>query len=236
LWYIISIIGKVFESSFLINLFGDTNITRIFYKVSQTYGTHTNDDTYLETERVEIKDVLRKQKVYWKNEKIYWEVRITSWRTSTVLGRRSSGAAAIMEPLDPSLLCMLATSTTDRSSIDRHACQLDPCTFRLLHVCKLNVLIALLQGMLPPVWFHSFGPHRQTVFDCYYVDVGGTLECAMCGSDVCYVTYVRNPRTCRRGWIRSLGLVQLFIDWLMLHTLSVSNYKAFQDSWRVKTS
>jgi len=58
--------------------------------------------------------------------------------------------------------------------------------------------------------FHSFGPHRQTVWYCYYVDVGGTLECVMCGSDVCYVTYVGNPRTCRRGWVRSLGLVQLF--------------------------
>jgi hypothetical protein len=28
----IGIIGKVIESSFLINLFGDTNIARIFYK------------------------------------------------------------------------------------------------------------------------------------------------------------------------------------------------------------
>jgi hypothetical protein len=34
----IGIIGKIFESSFLINLFGDTNIVRIFYKSNQTYG------------------------------------------------------------------------------------------------------------------------------------------------------------------------------------------------------
>ena len=38
----ISIIRKTFESSFLTNLFGDTNITCIFYKSSQTCGTHTN--------------------------------------------------------------------------------------------------------------------------------------------------------------------------------------------------
>jgi hypothetical protein len=30
LWYIISIIGKIFESVFLINLFRDINVTRIF--------------------------------------------------------------------------------------------------------------------------------------------------------------------------------------------------------------
>ena len=52
LWYIISIIGKIFESSFLINLFGDTNVARIFYKSSQTCGTHTNGDSYLGTEGV----------------------------------------------------------------------------------------------------------------------------------------------------------------------------------------
>ena len=28
--YMTSIIGKIFESSFLLNLFGDTNIARIF--------------------------------------------------------------------------------------------------------------------------------------------------------------------------------------------------------------
>ena len=48
----ISIIEKIFESSFLINLFGDTNIAYIFYKLSQTSGTHTNGDSYLGTERV----------------------------------------------------------------------------------------------------------------------------------------------------------------------------------------
>jgi hypothetical protein len=42
----------IFESSILINLFTDTNVTRIFYKLSQTCGTHTNDDGYLGTERV----------------------------------------------------------------------------------------------------------------------------------------------------------------------------------------
>jgi len=30
------IIGKIFKSSFLINLFGNTNITRIFYKSNNT--------------------------------------------------------------------------------------------------------------------------------------------------------------------------------------------------------
>ena len=44
LWYIIDIIGKIFESSFLINLFGDTNVVRIFYKSSQTCGTETRND------------------------------------------------------------------------------------------------------------------------------------------------------------------------------------------------
>ena len=43
----------IFESSFLINLFGDTNIARIFYKSSQTCGTHTNNDSYLGTEGVD---------------------------------------------------------------------------------------------------------------------------------------------------------------------------------------
>ena len=32
--YIISITGKIFKSSFLLNLFGDTNIAGIFYKKS----------------------------------------------------------------------------------------------------------------------------------------------------------------------------------------------------------
>jgi hypothetical protein len=40
----ISIIRKIFESSFLINLFEDTNIARIFYKLSQTCGTNTSGD------------------------------------------------------------------------------------------------------------------------------------------------------------------------------------------------
>jgi hypothetical protein len=43
---------KIFESSFLINLFEDINVVCIFYKSSQTYGTHTKYDTYLGTERV----------------------------------------------------------------------------------------------------------------------------------------------------------------------------------------
>jgi hypothetical protein len=45
-------IGKIFESSFSINLFRDINVTRIFYKSSQTCDTYTKDDTYLETEGV----------------------------------------------------------------------------------------------------------------------------------------------------------------------------------------
>ena len=49
LWHIISIIGKIFESNFLINLFKDTNVVRIFYKSSHTCGTHANDDRYLGT-------------------------------------------------------------------------------------------------------------------------------------------------------------------------------------------
>jgi hypothetical protein len=48
----LSIIGKIFESSFLINLFRDINIAYIFYKSSQTCDTHTNDDRYKGTERV----------------------------------------------------------------------------------------------------------------------------------------------------------------------------------------
>jgi hypothetical protein len=43
---------KIFESSFLTKLFGDTNVTHIFYKSSQTCHMHTNDDTYLGTEGV----------------------------------------------------------------------------------------------------------------------------------------------------------------------------------------
>jgi hypothetical protein len=41
---IISIVEKVFKSRFLINLFRDINIACIFYKLSQTCGTHTNGD------------------------------------------------------------------------------------------------------------------------------------------------------------------------------------------------
>ena len=48
----ISIIGKIFKYSFLINLFGDINVTCIFYKLSQTCGIHTNSDSYLETKEV----------------------------------------------------------------------------------------------------------------------------------------------------------------------------------------
>jgi hypothetical protein len=39
-------------TSFFNKLFEDTNIVPIFYEQSQNCGTHTNDDTYLETERV----------------------------------------------------------------------------------------------------------------------------------------------------------------------------------------
>jgi hypothetical protein len=49
-------IGKIFESSFLINLFGDTNVAHIFYKSSQTCGMHTNDNKYKGTERVYLCD------------------------------------------------------------------------------------------------------------------------------------------------------------------------------------
>ena len=37
-----SIIRKIFESSFLTKLFGDTNVARIFYKSSQTCGMYVN--------------------------------------------------------------------------------------------------------------------------------------------------------------------------------------------------
>jgi hypothetical protein len=37
---------------FLINLFEDTNVARIFYKLSQTYGIRTNGDSYFGTEEV----------------------------------------------------------------------------------------------------------------------------------------------------------------------------------------
>jgi len=41
---VISIIGKIFKSSFLTNLFGDTNIICIFCKLSQTYNSETGND------------------------------------------------------------------------------------------------------------------------------------------------------------------------------------------------
>jgi hypothetical protein len=37
---------------FLINLFGDTNVARIFYKSSQSCDTHTDDDNLLGTEGI----------------------------------------------------------------------------------------------------------------------------------------------------------------------------------------
>jgi hypothetical protein len=37
---------------FLINLFGDTNVTRIFYKSSQICSTHADGDKYIGTEGV----------------------------------------------------------------------------------------------------------------------------------------------------------------------------------------
>ena len=40
----ISIIGKIFESSFLTNLFEDLNVAHILYKSSQICGMHTNND------------------------------------------------------------------------------------------------------------------------------------------------------------------------------------------------
>jgi hypothetical protein len=39
---------------FLINLVEDKNVTLIFYKLSQTCATETNDDTYLGTEGVSL--------------------------------------------------------------------------------------------------------------------------------------------------------------------------------------
>jgi hypothetical protein len=42
----VPIIEKIFESSILINLFGDINVVRIFYKSSQTCGMLTNDLCY----------------------------------------------------------------------------------------------------------------------------------------------------------------------------------------------
>ena len=45
LWYIISIIGKIFESSFLTNLFEDTNVAHILYKLSQSRDTDTENDS-----------------------------------------------------------------------------------------------------------------------------------------------------------------------------------------------
>jgi hypothetical protein len=50
IYEIISIIGKIFESSFLINLFGDRNVARIFYKLSQSYRHANHDDKHLGTE------------------------------------------------------------------------------------------------------------------------------------------------------------------------------------------
>ena len=44
---------KDLESSFLINLFRDRNVTRIFYKSSQSYWHVNLDDKYLETEGVQ---------------------------------------------------------------------------------------------------------------------------------------------------------------------------------------
>jgi hypothetical protein len=40
----------IFESIFLLNLFRDTNVGQIFYKLSQTYGTHTNKNNCLRDE------------------------------------------------------------------------------------------------------------------------------------------------------------------------------------------
>ena len=37
-------LDRSFNLVFLINLFKAINITRIFYKSTQTYGTHINDD------------------------------------------------------------------------------------------------------------------------------------------------------------------------------------------------
>ena len=45
--------GQIFESSFLINLFEDKNIARIFYKSSQSYQHANRGDEYLETEYIQ---------------------------------------------------------------------------------------------------------------------------------------------------------------------------------------
>jgi hypothetical protein len=45
----ISIIGKIFKSSFLINLFRNINIAHILYKSSQTCDTYINSERYLGT-------------------------------------------------------------------------------------------------------------------------------------------------------------------------------------------
>jgi hypothetical protein len=45
-----SIIGKIFKSNFLINLFEDINVAHIFYKSNQTYGTHIKGDEYFRME------------------------------------------------------------------------------------------------------------------------------------------------------------------------------------------
>jgi hypothetical protein len=42
----------MFESSFLWNLFWDTNVARIFYKSGQTCGTKTHGGTVFGTERL----------------------------------------------------------------------------------------------------------------------------------------------------------------------------------------
>jgi hypothetical protein len=40
----------MFKSSFLTNLFEDTNVARIFYKLSQTCDTKTENDKHFKTE------------------------------------------------------------------------------------------------------------------------------------------------------------------------------------------
>ena len=47
--------GQIFESSFLINLFGDRNVIRISYKLSQSYRHANRGDKHLETEGVELR-------------------------------------------------------------------------------------------------------------------------------------------------------------------------------------
>jgi hypothetical protein len=44
--------ATIFESSFLTNLFGDTNVAHTFYKSSQTYRHVNRGKTYLGTEGV----------------------------------------------------------------------------------------------------------------------------------------------------------------------------------------